>query len=169
MPSGWVRLGIHQTINHDDHGAHDDDGVDHCGHGGHDGVDGGDGGNDDSNDADVDNDHGQRFVLSLCNLYVISLSLGWARPAIHRPTNHDRRGAYDDDNDGNDDGDRGERWMGIEWADKQTLQPCEQKGGLVRDLGGHHGHGHSNADFPFLFFLCVLWMGSTRDPPRHQS
>ena len=113
MPPGWVRPGIHQTTNHDDHGAYDDGSH----HGNEDGDDGGHHGNgDDDGDDDGDGKGDGRpwsqsgvwsgtsrtimvmvvpiLISPSCFSYVLS---GWVRPGIHQTINHDDHGAHDDD------------------------------------------------------------------------
>ncbi|MCP4570003.1 MAG: hypothetical protein GY841_20675, partial [FCB group bacterium] len=109
VPPGWVRPGIHQTTNHDDHGSYDDGG--HNGNGDDD-----DGGHHDNGDDDGDGKGDGRswsqsgvwsgtsggimvmvvpiLISPSCFSYVPS---GWVRPGIHQTINHDDHGAHDDD------------------------------------------------------------------------
>ena len=149
--SGWVRPGIHQTTNHDDHGAYDDDdddgNEDDDGDGGHDG-DGDGGGHHGNGDDDGDDDGDGKgdgrpwsqsgvwsgtsgVIMVMVVPILISPSCfscvpsGWVRPGNHQSTNHDDHGAYDDGgHHGNGDADDG-----------------GHHGNEDDDGGGHHGNG----------------------------
>ena len=97
--------------------------------------------------------------------------IGWVRPGIHQTTNHDDHGAYDDGghNGNGDDDDGGHHGNGDDDGDgKGDGRPWSQSG-VWSGTSGAIMVMVIPILISSLFSLCALWVGSTRDPPNHQS